>query len=220
MGYNEIIDQFQASFPKGFICRDNIPDSVAEWNDEGLYQSNLRADALKRALQCRTSCIDDEMLVNLLPVIEYTDLLFHYYNTRVVPMEKWNGKKKSKLLNTHINNASDLIDLAKNMGDEQSAKALQSFVAKITKYEKLKQLTKNRIYDNFLFLASYLSVELTDKIRPTKKILNVVNELLERYFQYDHKYKEGIEINNFLKMEFQYQTAVELHVRYSANKAG
>jgi len=229
MKHNEIIDSFQSSFPKGFI-RDDIVNKILEdfqrsefeYKNSAGYEleSNLRPDELKRALLCKASGIDEELLSKILPAIEYTDMLICYYRKYVVPIQELKTHHRNP--QGSIDKANDLIDLAKARSDQETLKALESFRDTLVEVEEKIQLTEMRIFDNFLYWTALLCDEVTEKIRPKKKLLNAVNYLIKEYFHQAKKspYGAGIEIDNFLQKTFKYHSFGSFEVMYSPKRAG
>lgn len=229
MDYKSIIDDFQNSFPcERFIGRDGTPFKTSQdftleyfekfWehpHKKGLFSSNLRVNDLKRALSGGTSGISDEILIKMLPAIEYTDLLLHYRIKYVIPMEEHKRNYQGS-----INKANDLIDLAKAMDDDETVKALELFRDGLVKHERFIQLTEFRIFDNFLFYACLLTGESTETNKPTAKIIKAVNYILEHYFETKANYTTKTDFANFLTMYFTYETRHPLEVYYSKKRAG
>lgn len=227
MDYRIIIDDFQNSFPcERFIKREGFEKYKAQFTTEefksyfeetceGLYGSNLRSNDLKRALLGGTSGISDEILTKILPAIEYTDLLLHYRVKYVIPLEKHKRKYEKS-----IGKANDLIDLAKAMNDDESVKALESFRDRLVKHERLVQLTEYRIFDNFLFYACLLTGQSTKTNKPTTKIIEAVNCILERYFKTEVKYTTKTDYTNFLTIYFTYETLQPFEMHYSKKRVG
>lgn len=161
-----------------------------------LGRSNLRENFLNMALN--SFHITDAELWDILPAIEYTDTLILCYEYFDEPIQSLKEARQLKpLIKKMCDNAKTLNKLHITPSTEE--------IEKLTEKQKQKLLTKQKVWDTFLYLSCLaIDKNVTKESSPSKRVIEIVNHLLKAYFDWSHSeddkqpYTKRVKIGEFI----------------------